>query len=94
MNWFPIQVVHAKQKIIDGAIGEPYFAQANYWESVGTYELLLLFYKYYCIIYKSINRGGDFHNGKMPEWKLNPDQVGGGTLMDGLIHWIRSLRIL
>ena len=53
-NWFPIQVVHAKQKIIEGAIGEPYFAQANYWESVGTY--VLLFYKYYCVIYKQRRR--------------------------------------
>ena len=57
-------------------------------------QLERMYYYFINIIVQSINRGGDFHNGKMPEWKLNPEQVGGGTLMDGLIHWIRSLRIL
>ncbi len=34
--WLPwCQVVKAKELIEEGVIGEPYFAQANYWESMG-----------------------------------------------------------
>ena len=33
------QVRKAQELINSGTIGEPYFAQANYWESVGRYTL-------------------------------------------------------
>ncbi len=39
----------------------------------------------------------DFYDGEgssVPEWTNDKERVGGGALMAGGIHWIRSLRVL
>ena len=36
------QVVHAIKLIKEGVIGDPYFAQANYWEAIGEYVSLFI----------------------------------------------------
>ena len=37
---------------------------------------------------KSFNKKG------IPEWTKEPSIAGGGVLMDGTVHWTRSLRLL
>lgn len=61
-----------------GAIGRPYFAQANYWESIGQETFLE-------DLEDQMSEGGN--------WRYDPELSGGGILMDGCTHWLRPMRI-
>ena len=67
-----------KELLDSGAIGRPYFVQANYWESIGQATFLE-------DLEGQLNAGGN--------WRYDPQLSGGGVLMDGCTHWVRPMRI-
>ena len=71
-------MVKAKELLDSGAIGRPYFVQANYWESIGRVTFLE-------DLEDHLNAGGN--------WRYDPQQSGGGVLMDGCTHWVRPMRL-
>ena len=67
-----------KELLESGAIGKPYFVQANYWESFGQATFLE-------DLEGQMEAGGN--------WRYQPELSGGGILMDGATHWVRPMRI-
>lgn len=70
------EVAKASQLLKEGTIGETYFAQANYWESIG----------------RDMFNLEDATRRHISHWRYDPVKAGGGVLMDGATHWIRPLR--
>ena len=71
-------MLKAKHLLDCGAIGKPYFVQANYWESIGQST-------FFEDVEETMEAGGN--------WRYEPRLSGGGILMDGATHWIRPMRI-
>ena len=71
-------MLKAKELLESGAIGKPYFVQANYWESFGQATFLE-------DLEGQMEAGGN--------WRYQPELSGGGILMDGATHWVRPMRI-
>jgi hypothetical protein len=71
-------VLKAKELLESGAIGKPYFVQANYWESFGQATFL-------DDLEEQMEAGGN--------WRFQPELSGGGVMIDGATHWVRPMRI-
>ena len=95
------EVAKATQLLKEGVIGETYFAQANYWESVGRLVAVTLIKATMLFVWVTaaiICHCSDMFNledatsRRQTHWRYEPAKAGGGVLMDGATHWVRPLR--